>query len=698
MQDLPPPTTFVISMLPVMRCGICNLFQGRWPIDAKAASNQHVGQGVRSLVVPKIRWEDFLKSAKDCYGCSIIVRGCRGVFKQHDVSEQDIVHGSIRFYYPAHLEDVEEADCDKHIIFQLATGRTFEVELFATEDEDCPVPDAWDYMATLSRTSPRTDSSEALNTIQDWIVECTEDHTDSLCDMVESPTLPKRVVDVGSDNNSVRLIEPNGLEQNYICLSHCWGLEQIITTTMTNLDDHKQSISWKGLSNTFQDAITLTRTLGFRYIWIDSLCIIQDSTEDWQVESAKMASIYSNGYLTIAGTKSRNGLGGLFSSTPDYRVAGTTPEGEKYCLYFRERIDHQIDNILESAGMTSSEKYYPLLSRAWVYQERMLSTRVLHFGRYELFFECKSTIQCECGTIRFHGAGTETPVPLIKVGYAGALEAYDQCYKADALEKVQYHGARLWRSMVSCYTALRLTKSKDRLPAFGGLARQMASKRKTRYLAGLWEDALIDDSLWTLYTPSKLKCPRPEPRNAPTWSWASVESAAGVGYYDTILFTDLEDEGLEDRMPHVHYSKIEGCNVVGSAIDEFGGVASGELSISGLVVEGVLGQDVHMHEGDETFQHLVKFGDVTKPMDSDYLLAEKGSHQVRPGTKVCCLCMSMLQLGQKDYLFSLVLKESSLCTGRFERIGMMKIAGPRSCVHPDSTIFRGADVRTVTIV
>lgn len=685
-------------MLPVMRCNTCNQFQGRWPIATRVESNQHIGQGVRSLIVPKFLWGEFLESAKKCYGCEITVKGCRGVFEQHDIPERDIVHGSIRFYYPSHLEDVEEADCDKHITFQLATGRKFEVEFFVTEDEDCHVPDAWDYMPTLSRTSPRTDSVEALNTIQGWIAECTEEHADSLCDTVESPALPKRVVDVGTDNGSVRLFESNGLEEDYVCLSHCWGLEQIITTTMAALDQRKQGISWDELSNTFQDAITLTRTLGFRYIWIDSLCIIQDSTEDWQVESAKMASIYSNSYLTIAGTKSRNGLGGLFSSTPDYCVTGTTPEGENYCLYFRERIDHQIDNILESAGMTSSEKYYPLLSRAWVYQERMLSTRVLHFGRYELFFECKSAIQCECGTIRFHGAGTETPVPLIKVGYAGALEAYDQCYTARALEKVQYHGARLWRSMVSCYTALRLTKSKDRLPAFGGLARQMASKRNARYLAGLWEDALNDDLLWTLYSPSKLKCLRPEPRNAPTWSWASVEYAAGVGYYDTILFTDLEDEGLEDRMPYAHYSKIESCNVVAAAVDEFGGVVSGELTISGLVAEGMLVWDVKMHEGEETVQHFVEFGDVTIPMDGDYLLEEEGLNQVRPGTKVFCLCMSMLQLGQKDYLFSLVLRQSPLSTGCFERIGMMKIAGPRDCVGLDGTIFKEAEKRTVELV
>jgi hypothetical protein len=176
-----------------------------------------------------------------------------------------------------------------------------------------------------------------------------------------------------------------------------------------------------------------------------------------------MASVYSNGYLTTAGTKSANGRGGLFIKRPDFRVLGTTPDGEEYCLCFRERIDHQIDSILGSAGMTCSVTYYPLISRAWVYQGRMLSTRVSHFGRYELFFGCKSSILCECGAIRFHGAGIETPIPLIKIEYADALSAYEQGYKDETLESVKYQGAQLWRTMVSCYTALRLTKSKDRL-------------------------------------------------------------------------------------------------------------------------------------------------------------------------------------------------------------------------------------------
>jgi hypothetical protein len=359
---------------------------------------------------------------------------------------------------------------------------------------------------------------------------------------------------------------------------------------------------------TFQDAITLTRTLGFNYIWIDSLCIIQDDGRDWEIESARMTSVYSNGHLTIAATHSPNGRGGLFVNTQDFRVSGKTPDEEDFCLYFRERIDHQIDADFESADFTSAAIYYPLLSRAWVYQERMLSTRVLHFGRYEMFFECKSNLQCECNSIRFHGGGFQTPIPLIKIEYADVLASYDLSQEGQAHADIHYQGASTWRTMVCCYTVLFLTKSKDRLPAIGGLARQMAAARKSKYLAGLWEESLPDDFLWRVTALSKLKRPRPYPPNAPTWSWASVETF--VDYWDTIMFTNIEEDVVKVRHPRKHFSVVEICEVQESAIDEFGSIAHGSLTISGLIAEGVLKREVESRNDEETIVHHVYFPDT----------------------------------------------------------------------------------------
>jgi hypothetical protein len=193
----------------------------------------------------------------------------------HGVSEPDITHCSLRFFYPSVLEDVDDADTDKHLTFHMKGGRRFEVELFTTEDDDAPIPDRRDYIPVLNRTSPRTDSTMALAIIKGWIARCIVDHCtpNSLCDTPERPGLPTRVVDVGTDG-IVKVVETKGTRANYLCLSHCWGLEQIITTTKSTLEERMRGIEWENLSKTFQDAIALTRALGFQYIWIDSLCIV----------------------------------------------------------------------------------------------------------------------------------------------------------------------------------------------------------------------------------------------------------------------------------------------------------------------------------------------------------------------------------------------------------------------------------------
>ncbi|KAF1844544.1 HET domain-containing protein [Cucurbitaria berberidis CBS 394.84] len=680
-----------------MECAICNKFQGRWKISSRAEAQKHRGQGIRSLIVPKFTRDELLISAQACYGCQILIDGCRGCFKLHGINEADILHCGLRFHYPYCTEVVDDADTDKHLIFHLSTGGRFEVELFATEDDDCHIPDSWDYIPTLWRTSPRTDSPAALVKIKGWIAQCIVDHGESLCRCPESVVLPTRVVDVGLQDGIVKLLETNGAKAKYICLSHCWGLEQIITTTRSTLKERKKEIAWDDLSKTFQDAISLTRALGFDYIWIDSLCIVQDDSKDWEMESAKMASVYSNGRLTIAATRSASGHGGLYSRTEDFKVSGKSPDGEAYCLYFRERIDHQIDAIFESADSTSSEKYYPLLSRAWVYQERMLSTRVLHFGRYELFFECNSSIQCECGTIQYHGAGIDTPVPLIKLEYADALLDYDLGYEGQALANIQYQCARLWRTMVCCYTALFLTKSKDRLPAIGGLARQMATKRKSKYLAGLWEESLQDDVLWMVYTTSTLKKPRPYPLNAPTWSWASVETL--TSYWDVIVFTNMEEGVAEERPPYKHFSIIEECQVEQSAIDAFGSIAHGSLTISGLLVEGLLERETRLRDGEEVIEHYVSFPDTVRlGLDTDYLLDADGPGYTSPGTLISCLRMSLFQEGQKEYLLLLALKKSTRTPGSFERIGTSRITGVVGSVDTEGGVFRMAESRTVIII
>lgn len=170
--------------------------------------------------------------------------------------------------------------------------------------------------------------------------------------------------------------------QHYVCLSHCWGGSQPLRTLKSNLQLHKKSIPWSQIPRTFQDAITWTRMLGIKYIWIDSLCIIQDDNDDWEKESAQMMHIYQSSFLTLAASWSQGSDSGCFADSmedyPIYQLTALDQQSGIHCNVFaRKSLPHWFIN-------TSDRKEFPLLTRGWVFQERLLSPRFLHFGKGEL--------------------------------------------------------------------------------------------------------------------------------------------------------------------------------------------------------------------------------------------------------------------------------------------------------------------------
>jgi hypothetical protein len=117
------------------------------------------------------------------------------------------------------------------------------------------------------------------------VKQCNEHPTCS----AELPPLPARVIDVGDEVNGycVKLSEMEGETGRYICLSHCWGKVDQFTTTKASFATHKTNINYNHLPKSFRDAIVITRLLGIRYIWTDSICICQDDGEDWEREQRR---------------------------------------------------------------------------------------------------------------------------------------------------------------------------------------------------------------------------------------------------------------------------------------------------------------------------------------------------------------------------------------------------------------------------
>ncbi|KAI9152263.1 hypothetical protein HJFPF1_09492 [Paramyrothecium foliicola] len=160
-----------------------------------------------------------------------------------------------------------------------------------------------------------TNSEQSLAWAKQKLRNCCNEH--ELCQLPEITPLPSRVLDVGTPKSEdeirfVRLLNTRETFGNYVCLSHCWGGHSTIKTTKETLEKHTGGIPISSLPKTFCDAVIFTHRLGLRYLWIDSLCIVQDDKDDWLRESQNMAGIYSNCYVCLAATVSENSHDGLF--------------------------------------------------------------------------------------------------------------------------------------------------------------------------------------------------------------------------------------------------------------------------------------------------------------------------------------------------------------------------------------------------
>jgi hypothetical protein len=394
----------------------------------------------------------------------------------------------------------------------------------------------WPGIGPARLVARHSSDPSVIETIQTWLTECECGH--EACAVKTLSILPSRVVKVSYDQ--VRLVETSGERAAYAALSHSWGKKALLRTISSSLESHKESILWSALSKTFREAIELTRQLGLDYVWIDSLCIIQDDKLDWEVQASKMASIYENARVVLSATLSKDGEGGFFAertppliiaSTPTrrdwhlrqgdaelQRLKGLGPHGEEFNCIVRDSARHaQWDAMNKIAQSSSLRGENPLLERAWAFQERLLATRVVHFADSELVYECRTMQRCECmGLDRYYSADEGSG--NFKVSYSQLMLSQDlqgnQCLKGDPCP--------LWHKIVEMYNECKLTFESDRLSALSGLAHKMQDLGGGTVAAGLLLHDIPRNILWYAVDPGK----RPESYVAPSWSWASVQSVS----------------------------------------------------------------------------------------------------------------------------------------------------------------------------
>jgi hypothetical protein len=387
----------------------------------------------------------------------------------------------------------------------------------------------------LKTISGDTGSIECFGKVAGWLNECEENHTLCKTERKINAPLPTRVLDVLADG--VRLLETEGQIEKYVCLSHRWIEGHTTRTTASNLEQRKIAIVWNELPKTYQDAIVFTRRLGLRYLWIDSLCIIQGTdSDDWSTEAPKMGRYYRDAYITISAGSAVEVGDGCFKETS---------KGEMLKVRSHPSPSEPPTEWVARLRKPLFHEGSPLHYRGWVYQEHLLSARVVHFGD-EVVWECAQVTKCECGHFPLNSTEYDNRGlgPIWSGMNPDIGESYPQYGRKRAHLAALHTRPELlqhrWYDMVGQYTRRKLTYDSDIFPALAGLAKQMMVVRKSSYLAGLWKDSMSVDLLWRCRCPSDYS--RPREWRAPTWSWAASKSP--VDYYHLVTYMDIETATL----------------------------------------------------------------------------------------------------------------------------------------------------------
>lgn len=240
-----------------------------------------------------------------------------------------------------------------------------------------------------------TASEANFRLIRLWLSRCLRTHKECALRISSLPSIPTRVLDVGtaSQYQDPKLVSGLGKFGPYIALSHVWGRQRIITTTKATLEAHKLGIPFNNLSKTSQDAVLIARELSVQYLWIDSLCIVQDSNEDWEVESSKMGEYYRNAILTIAATRSKDGRGGCFSESNSWLLqpCPTSNSWTRSPAGGFEFIRPQKSAWAYASSSSAANTENHLEFRAWCVQERLLSPRLLSYSHEGMNIMCLSS-------------------------------------------------------------------------------------------------------------------------------------------------------------------------------------------------------------------------------------------------------------------------------------------------------------------
>lgn len=524
-----------------------------------------------------------------------------------------------------------------------------------------------------------------------WVDSCEKHH--GKCRAAPSAFIPTRLIDLGIEKvPKLRLVDGKDLAagSKYVTLSHCWGKFIPMRLLKDNLALMMDTIPIHQLSSTFQDAIEVTGKLGVRYIWIDSLCIIQDDLMDWQENSATMGQVYAHSCCNISATASEDGSQGLYRSHNPLPI-------EKFLLPISINDEQAWYYFWDEDTWERSIDKAPLNQRAWVCQERFLSPCNLHFASDQLFWECRELEACEVFPTGFpEGFGAP---PRSSKKWVSQTIALSNSVTEPSDNGVQ-SAYENWKILLLMYTTSRLSFEDDKLVALSGLAAIWSGILTDDYVAGHWRKMLPAELIW--YSPD----PRCEHENrhytAPSWSWASIDGPIINTFQPTLvnssgptLLVEIRDIKIEIAEKYSPFGPVKGGYLVIEgrlARAGYKALAAGRYNAGGLVLhmpsESAPNADADIHVNWDIPQ--AGFRDVGKLLGFS-------------GDATALYLLPIIFDLQARTIQGLVLRQTGKGVGEFKRLGVFKANGDfsidrvkESCNHYDSLsaesgLDRGSD-------
>lgn len=444
-----------------------------------------------------------------------------------------------------------------------------------------------------------TSSNLTLDTVASWVSSCRQDHDSCIQSRNAGSWCPTRLIDIGGygDSNWSLFLRPDDGSSlpGYATLSYRWGSNSDFKLTRSKLETGFHG-RIDDLPRTFREAVVVVRRLSVRYLWIDRLCIIQDSQEDWRRESMTMKDVYANSICNIAASASTDPEGGLFRiRNPDDAASGLVKGSlgmspDTLCRIYEDKY---AERHLFSAS---------LHRRGWVFQERILAPRVVYFANDQVFWECFNELKCE----RFpHG------IPLGHSSKRLLRKWMDLAHSNGELElcsdRVFFH----WSDLVNSYSRCELTNESDRLIALSGLVQIFQDFTGDEYLAGLWRQNLREHLAWNTTTLAPGSVSR---SMHPSWSWASVTGP--ISTYEAVH---------ESRQ---HFAIVD-VQMQSSKLDSDDHAISGSIMINGIMLQATCYLTEERSGNVRISSLLADF-----PMFTDVL-----DHGIENGSTVACLVM-----------------------------------------------------------